>query len=459
MKKITLFFVTVIMSATLASAQTTAPQTAESLLKKLEKSDKDIENPKKNVKYITWLKRADLFLDMVQFNTKALWQGMPQSGAINSAEVMLGKPKEITSLENKEDWVYERVTLKFVDKKLDSWDETKPLIADGLDKANEAYLKAWELDEKGKLKSNKIFSQNISVVRTMFASRGVEYYGEAQETENPDTYRKAVLQLEKALKLDEFPKLEADTVFNRGLVVYYSAYIAQSGKHYDIAEKYYKLCLEKEYEGDKAYIGLASLYNLLEQPEKELEILQEGFQKYPDSNEILVYFINYYLSKGMSEKALVKLEKGIKENPNNPTYYHAMGTLYDTMMQDTTDKYNDEQKEEYLDLAIDSYNKAVELKADYFDALYNIAAIYYNKGASTFNKAINIPQNQQKKYDAEMAKVMDYYKQALPYFEKAHEIQLRDRNTLLSLSTIYLKLQMYDKQKEMKEMIDNLPEE
>ena len=78
MKKIALLLVAVVMSATFASAQSV--QAAESLLKAKERSDKDIQNPKKNVKYATWIKRGNLFLDMVQFTSKGLWKGMPQKG-------------------------------------------------------------------------------------------------------------------------------------------------------------------------------------------------------------------------------------------------------------------------------------------------------------------------------------------------------------------------------------------
>jgi len=304
-----------------------------------------------------------------------------------------------------------------------------------------------------------MFIQNVSVLRGLFSANGVNYYNEAEKTKEPETFKKAVAELDKALKLDEFPKSDVDTLFNRGLVTYYAGVIAQSGKHYDMAEKYYNICIEKEYEGPKAFHGLASLYKEKEQSEKELEILKKGFNKYPDSNELLVDFINFYLSKGESEKALVKLEKGIKENPENQTYYFAMGTLYDTMMKDTTDKYTDKQKAEYETLAIKSYDKAIDIKADYFDALYNIGALYYNKAALIIKKAQNIPPKEQKRYNAEIEKSNDYFKKALPYMEKAHDINIREKSTLLTLSTIYLKLQMYEKQKEIKEMLDNLPDE
>ncbi|RLD76628.1 MAG: hypothetical protein DRJ07_16020 [Bacteroidetes bacterium] len=457
MKRIALLLVGVFMGAAIISAQTT-PQTAESLLKAKEKSDKDIENPKKSAKYTTWQKRGDLYLDMLQFNTKGLWKDMPQKG-LNGAEILVGKPTKIMSLENKEDWVYERVTLKFVDGKLDTWEETKPIAPDGLDEAFEAYYKAIELDAKGKLKTNKSFMQNVSVLRGLFVDKGVKYNSKAEKTKDPEAYKKAVLKLDRALKLDELPKLETDTLFPRGTVTYFCGVMAQSGKHYAMAEKYYSICIEKEYQGAEPYHGLASLYKEQEMSEKELEFLKKGFQKYPESNKILVAFINYYLSRGESEKALGKLETAIEDDPENHTFLYAMGTLYDTMSKDTTDKYNAEQKTEYEANAMSAYTRSIEIKGDYFDALYNLGALYYNRAANIIKEAQNIPPKEQKRYNAEIERSNDYFKLALPYMEKAHDVDIRDRSTLNTLSTIYLKLQMYDKQKEIKEMLDNLPTE
>ena len=85
MKKIALLMIGVVLSFSL-SAQTTTPQTAESLLKAKEKSDADIQNPKKAAKMATWVKRGNTYLDLLQFNIKGLWVGMPTEG-LSGAEI------------------------------------------------------------------------------------------------------------------------------------------------------------------------------------------------------------------------------------------------------------------------------------------------------------------------------------------------------------------------------------
>ena len=184
----------------------------------------------------------------------------------------------------------------------------------------------------------------------------------------------------------------------------------------------------------------------------------KSVDKYPDSNELLVDFINYYLRSGESEKALEKLQKGIKESPDNQSYYFAIGTLYDEMMQDTSGKYTDEQKEKYYNLAIEYYKKAIELKDDYFDALFNLGVIYYNRANKIWVDAGNLPLSENEKFEKERQRAKDTYKEAQKYMEKAHQVNYKDKDVIKALMIIYSRLGMHDKQKEMKELLDNLPD-
>ena len=84
------------------------------------------------------------------------------------------------------------------------------------------------------------------------------------------------------------------------------------------------------------------------------------------------------------------------------------------------------------------YKKAIELKDDYFDANYNLGAMIYNQGADMNNAANDIKDN--KKYNDAKAKADERLKQALPYLEKANEINPKDKNTLISLKQVYARI-------------------
>jgi tetratricopeptide (TPR) repeat protein len=447
MKKIAVLFVSMLLGTTLIYGQT--GQTVDNLLKSSAKSDAEIQDPKKNIKSATWEKRGNLFLEIAQFNTKGLYQGMQQTG-LGGAEMMVGKPKDIKQIENGELWIYERINLRFANGVLENWEETNPIDPKALDKAYEAYLKAASLDPKDKFKQKNDIKLNISLLRGMFTSIGVENFSNKK-------YAEAVKYLEKALELAEWPKAASDTSFRVGLVTYYTGLIAFNGGDYATAEKYYLKCIEKEYEAGTPYNGLAAVYKEMKQPEKELETLQKGFQKYPDSKDVLIGFINYYLTSGQSDKALEKLEQAIADDPKNPTFVFAKATLFDNMSKDSSNKYSAEEKQSHIKSAINYYKKALEINPEYFEANYNLGAVYFNEAVYRLKEADLLPVREREKFDKKIAEAKTEFENALPYLEKAHQIAPIDRSTIQTLLTIYHRLQNYAKKNEMQEKLDNLP--
>lgn len=131
-----------------------------------------------------------------------------------------------------------------------------------------------------------------------------------------------------------------------------------------------------------------------------------------------------------------------------------------------------------VDLAIDAYKLAIELNPDDSEMRINYAALYYGKGEmETYKKiledAIKIDPNNpkiyfnigysslngeqalvdeinknisnKKKYDELVAQRNDLYVKVLPYFEKAHELDPTDANTISILKYAYKVLKMDDK--------------
>lgn len=83
-------------------------------------------------------------------------------------------------------------------------------------------------------------------------------------------------------------------------------------------------------------------------------------------------------------KDIEYLTKMIKEQPQSALAYNNRGTAYHSLKQH--------------ELAIEDYNKAINLKKDYADAYNNRGASYYSLGKhqqaiEDFNKAISLKQN------------------------------------------------------------------
>jgi hypothetical protein len=97
----------------------------------------------------------------------------------------------------------------------------------------------------------------------------------------------------------------------------------------------------------------------------------------------------------------------------------------------------------------------------YFDAYYNIGALYYNRAVKYIEEANKVPAKEVQKYDDLMAKAAVEFKNALPYMEKADQVKPNDKNALESLKNIYFRFrteseEMNKKYLEYNEKLKNL---
>ena len=68
------------------------------------------------------------------------------------------------------------------------------------------------------------------------------------------------------------------------------------------------------------------------------------------------------------------------------------------------------------------YTKAIEVDENYYDALYQLGAFYYNEGVEIRKKVDSMDMDTYKKEGkAVEASVASKYEQALPYFERAYK--------------------------------------
>lgn len=451
MKKFAISIIGLILGMTVLTAQTGPVVTADGLMKDKEKVDKDIEHPKKKLKSATWEKRGNKYLQIAQFLSSDIYPGMPQTGVMG-AETRIGKPKSTSMDGGTEVWVYERRTLYFEGGKLARWEVTKPLVDNAVDVAYESYLKADELDEKGKFKKKTTTKTSIQQLRQEIQNKAVKLNDDGK-------HKEAVNYLEKALVLGEYPKLDTDTLFDVAVITYYAGVFAQQGEDYETANKYYDICIEKGYMEGKPYKQKADILGKKGEKEKQIAILQKGFKKFPNSLDVTNGMIMYYVHSGESEQAIEQLKGAIKKEPSNHSYYHVLGSLYDRLMNDTTDKYSVDEKLAYFDKALAAYKKSIELKGDNADVHFNTGALYYNKGILLYKKRDSLPLNKESEKLAEELKEQgdEEFGNALPYFKKAHEIRPTDRATLQNIVVVCRKTQKYDELKSYQEKLDNLP--
>jgi len=299
----------------------------------------------------------------------------------------------------------------------------KKLSDDPLTVAFDSYKKALELDEKNKI------GKSIKIKLTLLTN---DLTNQAVEAFQDEDYEKALSSFEQIIEINNTDIVKADSpeavdtviLFNAGLAAY-------NAKKYDKSIEYYSEAAKYGYNGARTYSLIADAHQQKGDTIGALDVLKVGFEKYPEDNGVLTSMIQIYLDMEKTDEAMKYLEMAIAQDPTNTTYYFAQGTLYE--------KINDEEN------AIKTYEKALEIDPEFFNANYNLGALYYNKGVQQIEVANAVPPNENERYVAETKKADVWWDKALPYMEKCNELQPDDEMTLESLKNLYYRLKMMDK--------------
>ncbi len=411
------------------SQEVTTPMLNYSALeKKLVKSDENIKDEKKNINPKTWTDRGELFQDINDVNIEFLRFGMPTM----EAKLYLKEPIEIKMVEEAdkptEEYVYERVTLIFENDALVDWKETQVIHENPLPEAFEAYKKALELDDKGKLTKN--LWENFERMKRQFEVKAIQSF-------NKSDYKKALEAFEYILKISD---TEVYDDYIDTIVVYNAALAAKNAGDHASAAKYFKMATEYNYGGSDAYYLLKNEYIAMNDSDAAIKVLLEGFNLYPDTTLLLIEIVNYYLTSGNVEEGLKYLEVAQQKEGDNASIYFAQGTLFE--------KIGDKEK------AMESYLKSLEIDPEYFNAYFNIGALYFNNAVELYDIA-NMKEDLEE-YNEAKKQADEELKKAIEPMEKAYQINPDERAVLETLQTIYYRLQMMDKYEEIKKKLEEL---
>jgi len=299
----------------------------------------------------------------------------------------------------------------------------KALEKNALQIAYDAFQKSIELDP------NKEY---LDQVKVRLYICGEQFYNLGVSLFNKKEYGNALIAFEKTAKVNGIFGVQDS------LATYNAALCGQLDKQPAKAKENYMKLVKMNYRNPQIYTALSDIYKAEGDTAQSLKIIQNGRTKFPDDYNLIISETNIYLAKGETEKAQKNLQLAVEKNPTNENLYFAIGANFDVLGN--------------FDEAEKAYKKALELKPVYFDAIYNLGALYFNKGVSIFEKADKI--SDMKLYDVEKQKFEEMWGKALPYLEKANELDPKDRNTMISLSQLYARLKQYDKAKAMKEKLE-----
>ncbi|MDV7188480.1 hypothetical protein R3X25_14415 [Lutibacter sp. TH_r2] len=197
----------------------------------------------------------------------------------------------------------------------------------------------------------------------------------------------------------------------------------------------------KETRRPSIYKNLASAYSGKNDEKKALEIVKKGREEFPTDYILLIEEANLNFKLGDEAKFKELLEKAIELNPTEPALYYNVGVM------------NLNQKN--IEEAVINFKKAIELKPDYGDAYNNIGATILLK-AEPIIEEMNKNLSNFDKYDELQAKQLEVYKEAVPYYEKAYNLDKNNIGVVQTLIGLYENLENTDKLKELKEVYEGL---
>ncbi|MBN2480109.1 MAG: tetratricopeptide repeat protein [Bacteroidales bacterium] len=430
MKKIVFLLATLILlSGVRVNSQVASVINYSSLEKKLDKSNNNIEHAKRSTKVKTWTDHAELLVDAFNVHNDVLYIGMGTSEAV----LFLQNPREIqTSQEGPnqiEEYVYDRVTLKFINGELANWTETNPIVDNALTKARDAINRAIELNTNGK--ENSRIANAVSTLQSAYEIKAVLDYDKG-DTES--SYR----SFAEILNLGKLPVMDQNAVDS--VIMYNAGRTALESENYSDAVKYFTELTALDYSDPFLYVYLEQSLLATGDTAKAVSTIQEGFSKYPENQAIMNEMINYYINTQQPDEALKLLSVAKQRDPENVSYYFA-----EAVMQENLGNIDEAEK---------VYLECLEMEPDFFNAAYNIGVLYYNKAVKLYEEASLTTDNAEfQRLDTEGDAML---KKAVPYMERASEIDPTDSYVLENLRNVYYRLEMTDKYNEVVEKLKNM---
>lgn len=152
---------------------------------------------------------------------------------------------------------------------------------------------------------------------------------------------------------------------------------------------------------------------------------------------------------GSYTEAILRLDPETRSITREAEFKNALGTVY-------TKRFNqDRDRIDQFDLAVEAYQRVLELDPVNYGANYNLATLYYNRGVYNIRNIKaddDIPSIQQIQ---EVSR--EYFQSALPYMLKAHDMKPDRRETLIGLEGIYYSLQDQESSDKFRRLFEELP--
>lgn len=284
---------------------------------------------------------------------------------------------------------------------------------DALTIAKDSYMKAKELDTKGS------YAQECQIglgqVQMAASNAGITQY-------NTGDFGRAGGFFDLSAEIAS--AFEATDT----MALYNSALCYEKAGNVELAVARYQACADIQYQVPNVFLFISNLYRTSGQEDLALQTLADARKAYPREQSLIIEELNIYLTNEEFDKAKENLALAAEQDPTNEILWFSLGSVLDNLGN--------------ADEAIEAYLKALEVKADYFDANYNLGALYFNQAVQGINEANDMWKPRMTKTESDAQKKLEDDAKALfatakPYLEAAHAVDADDVETIRSLRDVY----------------------
>jgi tetratricopeptide (TPR) repeat protein len=279
--------------------------------------------------------------------------------------------------------------------------EAAPLFTEAMN----SLKKAKELDQAGTQKAN-LNNANTLIYNYQIQKGKILY-------DNKD-YTNAYNEFVKSLEI-----MPGDTT-----ATYVAGVSAMYAKDYkNSLAKFTELTKTNYSSLPEVYANMAYMHILQKDTAAAIKVLSEGSAKFPDNKDLATREIEYSLMSGKNKEVISKVAAQAAKNPTNKLFPYYLGLAYMNT--------NDNAKAE------EAFTKALAIDPGYSDAVVNMSSIIMNNGIAMYNKSNKLPTSKAAEAAATKKKAMAEFNRALPYLQKAVELNPKSVAALTNLKQYY----------------------
>ena len=341
---------------------------------------------------------------------------MPEGGDMNVANELIQQAMvNVHTKDNPDTWnVAGQIQQKFYMKEAEKLYLAQPYdtvaFYRSLSNMCDYFIKCDELEQqviattgKGVEKYRPANKEQVYVNRPNLLNGGIFYYNKGMFQEAHNLFSQYISTASVPM-LEEYNITPETDEYMTDIAAYYSVQAGLQAEDYALALANIDLAKQSKDPAMSASIYRleASSYLSMGDSLKWINLLKEGVERNPEDQYYYNNLISYYVNNNKNEELMAFADEMVAKN-DQPIFRYVKGYLYQNMKE--------------YDKAIEEYKVVIEQDPSYASAYNNLGVCYSDLAQQVSESTANM-NFRSKEFKASQEKMKEYYRLALPMFEK-----------------------------------------